>query len=235
MAIVGVGRDQKKLDDLKKAIGETDRLITQSVDVMEDDAPKRIVDLAVNKWGHIDYLINNAGVGSPKAVHATDDAFLDYNLDLMLRAPFRLSREAMPHMPPGSAIIMISSTYAVVGGLSGGAYSAAKAGLLGLTTHIACQYGAQGLRCNAVSPGVIDTPMLEGRFENEAFLKLNKEMTPHTRLGTVEDCANAISFLCSEEGSFFNGQNFVLDGGWTSTKYMSPFALSSQWVAREPA
>ena len=73
----------------------------------------------------------------------------------MLRAPFRLSREALPHMPPGSAIINISSTFAVVGGLRGGAYSAAKAGLQGLTRHIACQYGASGVRANNVAPGVI--------------------------------------------------------------------------------
>lgn len=70
----------------------------------------------------------------------------------MLRAPFRLARDVLPHLQPGSAIINITSTFAVVGGLRGGAYSAAKGGLTALTTHIACQYGAQGIRCNAVAP-----------------------------------------------------------------------------------
>ena len=115
---------------------------------------------AVERWGHIDFLINNAGVGSPKPLHETDDESLDYFLGLMLRAPFRLARDVIPHMQPGSAIINVTSTFAVVGGLRGGAYSAAKGGLTALTTHIACQYGPQGIRCNAVAPGVTLTPMV---------------------------------------------------------------------------
>src|SRR3954451_24899849 len=105
----------------------------------------------------------------------------------MLRAPLRLIREALPHMGPGSAIINITSTFAVVGGLRGGAYSAAKGGMTALTTHIACQYGAQAIRCNAVAPGVTVTPMLEQRLEDDRFRKINTEMTPHQRLGQVDD------------------------------------------------
>ncbi len=119
----------------------------------------------------------------------------------MLRAPFRLIREALPHMGPGSAIINITSTFAVVGGLRGGAYSAAKGGLTALTTHIACQYGSQGIRCNAVAPGVIQTPMTEHRMQDERFRRINTEMTPHQRLGTVEDVASTVAFLCSRRGS----------------------------------
>ncbi len=141
------------------------------------------------RWGHIDFLINNAGVGSPKPLHETDDETLDYFLGLMLRAPFRLAREVLPHMGPGSAIINITSTFAVIGGLRGGAYSAAKGGLTALTTHIACQYGASGIRCNAVAPGVTLTPMVEKRLEDERFRKINVEMTPHQRLGTIDDIA----------------------------------------------
>ena len=144
------------------------------------------MDLAVERWGHIDFLINNAGVGSPKPLHETDDESLDYFLGLMLRAPFRLAREVIPHMQPGSAIINVTSTFAVVGGLRGGAYSAAKGGLTSLTTHIACQYGPQGIRCNAVAPGVTLTPMVAQRLEDERFRKINTEMTPHHRLGKVE-------------------------------------------------
>jgi NAD(P)-dependent dehydrogenase (short-subunit alcohol dehydrogenase family) len=197
-----------------------------------DDAPRRIVDLAVTRWGHIDFLINNAGVGNPKPLDETDDETLDYFLNLMLRAPFRLARDVLPHMPPGSAIINVTSTFAVVGGLRGGAYSAAKGGLTALTTHIACQYGSQGIRCNAVAPGVTRTPMVERRLQDKRFLKMNTEMTPHQRLATVDDIANTIAFLCSEGGSFINGQTIVVDGGWSSTKYLSDFALTSEWVAR---
>jgi NAD(P)-dependent dehydrogenase (short-subunit alcohol dehydrogenase family) len=232
MAVLGTGRDESKLAELQKAIGDPARTVTLAVDLTHDDAPKRIVDLAVSRWGHIDFLINNAGVGSPKPLHETDDQALDYFIGLMLRAPFRLARDVLPHMKSGSAIINISSTFAVVGGMRGGAYSAAKGGLTALTTHIACQYGAQGIRCNAVAPGVTITPMVEHRLRDERFRKINVEMTPFPRLGTVEDIASTVAFLCSPGGSFINGQTIVVDGGWSSTKYLSDFALSSEWKPR---
>ncbi|HTV96117.1 MAG TPA: SDR family oxidoreductase [Steroidobacteraceae bacterium] len=232
MAVLGVGRDESKLAELHKAIGAADRVATLAIDLTRDEAPGRIVDLAVSRWGHVDFLINNAGVGSPKPLHETDDQALDYFLGLMLRAPFRLARDTLPHMPPGSAIINVTSTFAVVGGLRGGAYSAAKGGLTALTLHIACQYGAQGIRCNAVAPGVTLTPMVEHRLQDERFRKINVEMTPHQRLGTVEDIAGTVAFLCSPGGAFINGQTIVVDGGWSSTRYLSEFALSSVWTPR---
>jgi NAD(P)-dependent dehydrogenase (short-subunit alcohol dehydrogenase family) len=233
MAVVGAGRDADRLVELEQAIGDRDRVATVAVDLTDDAAPQRIVSTAVDRWGHIDFLVNNAGVGSPKPLHETDDESLDYFLGLMLRAPFRLARDVLPHMPAGSAIINVTSTFAVVGGLRGGAYSAAKGGLAALTTHIACQYGAQGIRCNAVAPGVTVTPMVAQRLEDERFRKINTEMTPHQRLGRVDDIASTVAFLCSDGGSFINGQTIVVDGGWSSTKYLSDFALSSEWRARE--
>jgi NAD(P)-dependent dehydrogenase (short-subunit alcohol dehydrogenase family) len=230
MAVLGVGRDENKLEQLAQAIGVPERVATLAVDLTQDDAPKRVVELALSRWGQIDFLINNAGVGSPKPLHETDDASLDYFLGLMLRAPFRLARDVLPHMKPGSAIINVTSTFAMIGGRRGGAYSAAKGGLTALTMHIACQYGAQGIRCNAVAPGVTVTPMTEGRLDDPMFKRINVEMTPHQRLGRVDDIASTIAFLCSPGGSFINGQTIVVDGGWSSTKYLSEFALTSQWL-----
>lgn len=230
MAIVGTGRDRGRLAALEKTVGDPDRVATLAVDLTDDDAPRRIVDLAVDRWGQVDFLVNNAGVGGPKPLHETDDQTLDYFLNLMLRAPFRLARDGLPHMAPGSAIINVTSTFAVVGGLRGGAYSAAKGGLTALTTHIACQYGASGIRCNAVAPGVTATPMVEKRLQDERFRKINTEMTPHPRLGTIDDIASTVAFLCSPGAAFINGQTIVVDGGWSSTKYLSEFALSSRWV-----
>ncbi len=232
MAVLGTGRDEARLAELADTVGDSSKLATLAVDLTADDGPGCIVDAAVERWGRIDFLVNNAGVGSPKPLHETDDESLDYFLGLMLRAPFRLARDVIPHMRPGSAIINVTSTFAVVGGLRGGAYSAAKGGLTALTTHIACQYGATGIRCNAVAPGVTQTPMVAQRLEDERFRKINTEMTPHQRLGTVDDIASTVAFLCSDGGSFINGQTIVVDGGWSSTKYLSDFALSSQWVAR---
>ncbi|WP_197283512.1 SDR family NAD(P)-dependent oxidoreductase [Mycobacterium sp. Marseille-P9652] len=232
MAVLGTGRDEDRLTALERSIGDPARVATLAVDLTQDDAPRRIVDLAVDRWGHVDFLINNAGVGNPKPLHETDDETLDYFLGLMLRAPFRLAREVLPHLRPPAAIINITSTFAVVGGLRGGAYSAAKGGLTALTTHIACQYGASGIRCNAVAPGVTVTPMVENRLEDDRFRKINTELTPHQRLGMVDDIASTVAFLCSPGGSFINGQTIVVDGGWSSTRYLSDFALNSEWIER---
>lgn len=232
MAVLATGRNQQRLAELANAIGASDRVATVAVDLTDDDAPTRIVETAVERWGHIDFLINNAGVGNPTPLHGTDDETLDYFLNVMLRAPFRLARDVLPHMQPGSAIINITSTFAVVGGLRGGPYSAAKGGLTALTTHIACQYGSHGIRCNAVAPGVIQTTMTEERLQDPRFRRINTEMTPHQRLGTVDDVASTVAFLCSPGGSFINGQTIVVDGGWSSTKYLSKFALTSEWTAR---
>ncbi|UXA17288.1 SDR family NAD(P)-dependent oxidoreductase [Mycobacterium sp. SMC-4] len=233
VAVLGTGRDADRLGELERVIGDPDRITTLPIDLTAEDGPRRIVETALERFGRIDFLINNAGVGSPKPLHETDDESLDYFLGLMLRAPFRLAREVIGHMRPGSAIINITSTFAVVGGLRGGAYSAAKGGMTSLTSHIACQYGPQGIRCNAVAPGVTLTPMVASRLDDERFRKINTEMTPYPRLGRVEDIAATVAFLCSEGAGFINGQTIVVDGGWSSTKYLSDFALNSEWVARE--
>ncbi len=234
MAIVGTGRDTGKLAELEAMVGDASRVATVAADLTDDDAPRRIVEAALDRFGRIDFLINNAGVGRPKPVHEADDETLDHVLGLMLRAPFRMIREVLPHLGRGAGIVNVTSTYAVVGGWRGGAYSAAKAGMTGLTQHLACQYGPQGIRSNAVAPGVIPTPMTEGRFEDEVFRRMNNDVTPYPRLGEVGDIASTIAFLCSPGAEFINGQTIVVDGGWSSTKYLSEYALTSTWTPERP-
>ena len=219
-AIVGVGRDSGKLANLEKELG--DDVATISIDVTAEDAPQRIVGLALERFGRIDYLINNAGIGSPKPLDETDDATLDYFLDIMLRAPFRLCRDVLPHLGEGASIVNISSTYAHIGGKRGGAYSAAKGGLKSMTEHMACEYGPRGIRSNCVAPGVTRTEMVAQRFDDEAFKRINVETTPYPRLSEPEDIASVIAFLCSPGSEMINGQSIVVDGGWTKTKYLSP-------------
>jgi NAD(P)-dependent dehydrogenase (short-subunit alcohol dehydrogenase family) len=230
MAIVGVGRDAGKLQTLAAEINDPARLETVSVDITAKEAPQTIVQAALKRFGRIDFLINNAGVGSPKPLDETDDAMLDHFLDIMLRAPFRLARDVIPHMGPGSGIVNVTSTYAEIGGRRGGAYSAAKGGLKSLTEHMACEYGPRGIRSNCVAPGVTMTEMVRHRFEDEMFKRVNVETTPYPRLAEAEDIAAMIAFLCSPGGEMVNGQSIVVDGGWTKTKYLSPRALTSDWV-----
>lgn len=230
MAIVGVGRDANKLAALENELGDPARVVTLSIDITTDAAPQAIVRLALDRFGRIDFLINNAGIGSPKPLHETDDDTLDHFLNIMLRAPFRLARDVIVHMQPGSAVVNVTSTYAVVGGRRGGAYSAAKGGLTALTLHMACEYGASGIRSNCVAPGVTMTDMVRERLNDKAFRRMNVEMTPSPRLGKVEDIASTIAFLCSPGAAYINGQTIVVDGGWSSTKYLSSAALNAEWV-----
>jgi len=235
MAVVGIGRDPAKLKTLEETIGHPERFAALSVDITAKDAPKLIVDQALERFGRIDFLVNNAGIGSPKPLHETDDDTLDHFLDIMLRAPFRLAREVIPHMQAGSGVVNVTSTFAMIGGKRGGAYSAAKGGLKSLTEHMACEYGPLGIRSNCVAPGVTMTDMVRHRFEDETFKRVNVETTPYPRLAEADDVASVIAFLCSKGGEMINGQSIVVDGGWTRTKYLSPRALTSKWISADEA
>ena len=228
-AIVGVGRDEGKLAGLVAELG-SEHVETVAADVTADEAPARIVRAALDRFGGIDCLVNNAGIGSPKPLDETDDATLDHFLNVMLRAPFRLCREVVPHLPAGASIVNITSTFAHTGGRRGGAYSAAKGGLKSLTEHMACEYGPRGIRSNCVAPGVTMTEMVRHRFEDETFKRNTVETTPYPRLAEPEDMAAMIAFLCSPDSEMINGQSIVVDGGWTNTKYLSKRATTSIWT-----
>jgi meso-butanediol dehydrogenase / (S,S)-butanediol dehydrogenase / diacetyl reductase len=228
-AVLGVGRDKTKLASLESELGG-ERVASISVDVTADEAPAQIVKAALDAFGRVDFLINNAGVGSPKPVHEATDEDYDSFMDIMLRAPFRLIREVLPHLGEGSSIVNVTSTYAHIGGRRGGAYSAAKGGLKSLTEHLAVEYGPRGIRSNCVAPGVTMTDMVAHRFEDETFKRTNVETTPYPRIANPEDVAAVIAFLCSPGSEMLNAQSIVVDGGWTNTKYLSPRAVQSKWV-----
>lgn len=235
IAVVGVARDAEKNAALERTlIGAPGPVVTLSADVCDADTPRRAVELAIERFGRLDHLVNNAGIGSPKPVHETDDETLDMFLDVMLRSPFRFCREALKAFGGSATIVNVSSTYSLVGGLRGGAYSAAKAGINGLTLHMACQYGSSGVRANAVAPGVVETPMTAARLDDERFRRMNVDMTPSTRLGQAEDVAQAIFFLSSPQSAWINGQILAVDGGWSSTKFLSEEALSAERLPVTP-
>ena len=228
--IVAVARRQDRLEQLAGALSDQTSVEILAGDVSTKDVPERAVDLAMSRFGRLDCLVNNAGAGRWAPVDQTDDAMLDEVIEISLKAPVRFCRAAIPVMRPGSSIVTVGSTFGLVGGLDGGIYCAVKAGLVGLTQTLAAQYGARGIRSNLVAPGVIKTDMTKDYWEAPAFQRVNQEMTPFDREGTPQDVANAIFFLASPEGSYINGQSIALDGGWTTTKYLSHAALTAERV-----
>ncbi len=232
VALVAIGRRAEPLNQLAAELNPKTEVLTMPLDVTAKDASKVAISDTIKRFGHLDYLVNNAGLGKPSPLHETTDEMMDMFFDVHLRAPFRFCREAIGVMKSGASIVNIASTFAILGGLRGGAYSAAKAGVVGLTKHMAAQYGAQGIRSNVVSPGVTETPMTAYNWENERFKRMNFEMTPMNRTCTAEDVGEAIVFLLSDAAGFINGQVLAVDGGWTTTKFLSEEALSAERVVR---
>ncbi len=226
-AIVAVGRSVAPLEALRDEFG-TAGIAILATDVTADDAPSRAAAMAIDRFGRLDWLVNNAGVGKPLPVDETDDATLDFFLNVHLRAPFRFCREALARMSDGGAIVNLASSFAIIGGLRGGAYSAAKSGIVGLSKHMAAQYGPRGIRTNVVAPGVLETPMTAYAWDNPRFRRMNFDMTPLNRTGTAKDAAHAIHFLLSDAARFINGQVLAVDGGWTATKFLSEPAIAAK-------
>jgi 3-oxoacyl-[acyl-carrier protein] reductase len=223
--LVAVARGKQRLEQLALSLSDTTDVQTLAADVAATDTPDRAVEMAQKAFGRLDCLVNNAGAGSWAPVHETDDRMLDEVIDISLKAPFRFCRSALRLMGSGASIVNVGSTFGLIGGLDGGIYCAVKAGLVGLTQTLAAQYGANGIRSNLVAPGVIRTDMTKEYWNAAPFRRLNQEMTPFNREGTPEDVANAVYFLASDEGGYINGQTFAIDGGWTTTKYLSREAL----------
>lgn len=191
---------------------ETDITVTADV--------RLLVDATVEEYGTLDVLVNNAGGalddGSP---HAVDDDTLDRVLGLNFKGPFVCTREALPALANGGGSIVTVSSVNAITGIGLGAYSSAKAGLLGLTRVLAAQYGRHGVRANAVVPGTILTPGTTATVadENSSVHRAWLEQYPIDRLGRPEDVANAVAFLADEElAGWITGVSLPVDGGLTA-------------------
>lgn len=226
--VVGTGRNEAKLAALKAALGSAMDFTFIAIDATAEDAPKRIVNHAVATYGRLDLLVNNAGSFNFGPVHETTDEMLDEVLAISLRAPFRLCREALAHMGPGSSVLFIGSTWGIYGTPGGGAYSAVKAAQIGLAQTMAAEYGAKGIRTNYIAPTVVRTEMTDAYWELDFFKRTNFELTPADRQCTTADVANTVAFLASDEAGMINGQTIAVDGGISTTRYVAPAAIFAE-------
>lgn len=177
--------------------------------------PSRIV----NDLGRLDVLVNNAGYRQVVRLQDHSTEAWQRAIDINLTAPFVLIRESIPYlaMRPGS-IVNIASVAAGLSFNDRAAYNASKAGVLGLTRAVARELGPTGIRCNAVSPGVIRTSMSEENLRREGIAELVADSTPLGGPGEPADIARAVLYLASDDAKFMTGSDVVVDGGWAAGK-----------------
>jgi NAD(P)-dependent dehydrogenase (short-subunit alcohol dehydrogenase family) len=218
-ALALVGRDRAALDAITAEVGAAGgRALAVVSDVTAGDAPARIVAAALDAFGGLDALVNAAGVFAGGTMQATDDAAWERMLDLNLSAPFRLMREAAPHLAASRGAIVNISSIAGVRSFPGiVAYCVSKAAVDQLTRCAALELAPQQVRVNAVNPGVVVTNLHRRSGMTEevyaAFLDRAKETHPLGRAGTSEEIAELIYFLCSEKSAWITGETISIDGG----------------------
>lgn len=191
---------------------------TRRLDVLD---PAQITAVLAEA-GPLDILFNCAGMVAAGTILECSEADWAASFDLNVTAMFRMIRTALPAMIAnggGSIVNMASVASSITGVPNRFAYGASKAAVIGLTKHVAVDFVAKGIRCNAICPGTIDTPSLQDRLRATGdYEKARRDFNarqPMGRLGEADEVAALALYLASDESSFTTGQIHVIDGGWT--------------------
>jgi NAD(P)-dependent dehydrogenase (short-subunit alcohol dehydrogenase family) len=205
-----------KLERVADSVRSTGRRVhTVATDVADPEQCQRLVDEAMAKFGRVDVLVNNAGVGT--AVPATRETPEEFRgvVDVNLHGCYWMAQACGRVMPPGSSIINISSVLGLTtAGLPQAAYAASKAGLNGLTRDLAQQWsGRKGIRVNAVAPGFFESEMTDQY--PDGYLDSQLSRIPVGRKGDPRELAATVVFLASPAGGYVTGQTLAVDGGMT--------------------
>jgi len=182
-------------------------------DITSEADWQQLAHLIAQRDGHVDGLVNNAGIAARGRLPNVDADEWHRALDVNAFGPLLGMQAMFPLMTPGGSIVNVVS----IAGMSGhaaAAYTASKWALRGLTRTAALEFGEQGIRVNAIMPGLIDTPLLDGA--SPAFRNAAVAETPLGRIGTTADIAPLVVYLMSDESSYVNGAEIAVDGGLTS-------------------
>ena len=198
------------------------------VDIRDREKIKECVEKVVEKYNKIDILVNNAGVAKLTPFLETSDEIRDFHFDINIKGAWNMTKEVLPYIPNGGAIVNLSSvTGPMVADTGEVAYATTKAALYGFTKGLAAEVVSNGIRVNAILPGYIMTPMVEGIAKDsdmsnpDSVVKGIADGIPMGRLGTIEELGELAAFLASGESSYITGQGFVIDGGCTLPETMS--------------
>lgn len=218
-AVLAVGRDTSALAAIDQAIREQGgACATHRADVVDADAPARIVNAAIERFGAVDALVNAAGIiGSGTVENTTDEAW-DRMIDINVRSVFRLTRAALPHLIERRGAVVNVSSVAGTRSFPGiFAYAVSKAAVDQLTRCAALELAPKGVRVNAVNPGVVVTNLHRrsgmGEEQYAAFLERSRETHPMGRAGNAEEIADLIAFLVSPKSGWITGETISIDGG----------------------
>jgi len=193
-----------------------------ALDISDSQACTALVDHAVTKFGAIDILVNNAGVNLPGVFHEVSNETIDRTLNVNVKGAMYLTRAALPHMLKNSrgSIVNMSSVNGLVSEPYLSVYSASKGAIVMFTRGIALDYAKTGIRCNAICPGWVDTPINHAHAKMLGGLdhvyKTIDSFQPIGRPGTSREIANVVLFLASDESSFMTGSIVSADGGMTA-------------------
>ena len=197
------------------------RAVGLQSDVSKADDVSRLATDSEAAFGRVDILVNNAGLSVGDTVLDFDEAAWDLNIDVVLKSVYLCSRSVLPAMiERGSGVILNISSVNGLMAVGESAYSAAKAGMINLTSNMAIHFGDKGVRVNCIAPGTIRTPIWGARVQKdpEVFEKIAR-WYPLGRVGEPEDIANAAVFLCSDDAAWITGVTLPVDGGLSAGSY----------------
>jgi len=209
--------DEKKLNDVARAL-PSERTLGQRCDVTKYDEVEALVAAAVKRFGGLDVMVNNAGIAPEGS--ATDVSLADWGktLDTDLSGVFHGCKAALPELlKRGGNIVNTASVSGLGADWALCAYNAAKGGVVNLTRSIALDFGAKGVRANAVCPSLTRTGMTEDMLKDKDLVAKFMERLPLKRVAEPADIAGVVAFLASDDARFVNGVNLPVDGGVTAS------------------
>lgn len=217
--VVITARREAALTAVAKEITEAGgKVMAVSTDISKKGDPEKLIDTVMDVFGHIDILINNAGILEEglKPIDRFSDEDLDRIVETNQKGTMRVLRAATSRMQPGASIVNVASI-AGAKGCGGAAYVSSKAAIIGITRHTALRFQVQGIRCNAICPGTIVTPMVMGANSADLDPDMMGAMALHSNLKTQpcmpHDVANILLFLASDESRAITGQIINTDFG----------------------